>query len=130
MTRDEKLEKLVSAMWALGLDCGSQIAQILKEKYPKAAVFVLYRSAIAIEYDEEKRQLQLHMSGDPHAWGKDITPENVEEMTETYTITGDRFGPRFLDSTGDWVTFVSVAEETQRFLSSLKEDTQDSVEVK
>jgi len=83
----EFMEKFVKH----GMGCGEQIGNILQKDYPKALVLPLYRSAVAIEYDEEERVIRLHCAGDPHVWGKDLIKDNIEE--DTYVISGNRFGP-------------------------------------
>lgn len=78
---------------AIGItgNCGEKIAEILRKRYPKAIVYPLRRSAIAIQYLPDKKHVKIITSGDPHVWGQDITEENVTE--ERFRITGDRFFP-------------------------------------
>ena len=87
-----------------GLECGEIIEEILKKRHPKATVYPLYRTAIAIEREGE--QVHLYTAGDPHVWGLEITDKNLRE--DHYLITGDRFGPRFYLLYGDGYFDVSV----------------------
>jgi len=86
--------KVTRRFLARGFVCGRKIADILRERHPKAQVYPLYRSAVAIEYDSENKTVKIYAAGDPHAWGGDITPENVTE--EVYLIVGNRFGPKVM----------------------------------
>ena len=82
-----------------GMGCGDKIGDILQKRHPKAQVFPLYRSAVAIEFDKEERIIRLFTTGDPHVWGQDIIDKNIHEMD--YIITGNRFGPFFHHIIGD-----------------------------
>jgi len=97
---DERFDALgqaiVRAMVLIGNECGERIAEILKKKHPDATVYPLYRSAVAIEYDERERKLIFYLAGDPHAWGNDITEETVDEITTVQVLIGDRYGPEIL----------------------------------
>lgn len=91
MSEKEKVEEFTKKFVAHGLSCGEQIGAILKKRHPKAQIFSLYRSAIAIEFDEQERIIKIFGAGDPHAWGKDLITKNIDE--EEFFIIGNRFGP-------------------------------------
>jgi len=73
-----------------GMECGEEIAKILREMGHEI-VFPLYRMAVIVEHEEDC--LRLRFFGDPHAEGKDITPENIREMETVVEFYGDRFCP-------------------------------------
>jgi hypothetical protein len=89
----DSLDKFMKEFIAFGMGCGERIAAILKKRHPKATVFPLYRSAIAIEYDPQEKVLKIFAAGDPHVLGKELVDENLTE--EEYVITGNRFSPLF-----------------------------------
>jgi hypothetical protein len=90
----KKVEKFwKETMYPKGLECGSELCTILKKQHPKAQVFKLYRSAVAVEYDEENHGLTIFAVGDPHCMGEEINEKTVSSWTQTYRIWGDRFGP-------------------------------------
>ena len=95
---DEALIKIFEEMEKMGFECGKKIAKIVRELHPEAiAVVEAYRSAFAI-LPPEKDKIIILMYGDPHAFGKDLTVENVKEMKVTIEIRGDRMIPNiYLD---------------------------------
>jgi len=107
---DKQLDELVQAMVSMGNECGERIAEILKKQHPNATVYPLYRSAVAIEYDEQERELIFYLAGDPHAWGNDITEETVKKITTVRVMVGDRFGPE-LESEEDSRTLLDLVRE-------------------
>ena len=50
--------KVTRRFLARGFVCGRKIADILRERHPKAQVYPLYRSAVAIEYDSENKTVK------------------------------------------------------------------------
>ena len=99
MGEDTKVKEFTEKFVQHGMGCGDKIGEVLQKRHPKAKVFSLYRSAVAIEYDEEERIIRLFTAGDPHVWGEDLIDKNVDE-TE-YIITGNRFGPFIHQIIGD-----------------------------
>ena len=90
----------VTKFYQHGLNCGKQIAEILKKKFPEATVYALYRSAVAILYDQEEAEVRLIMAGDPHVMGRDISEKSVEEIIEEYRIVGNRYCPEIVNGLG------------------------------
>ncbi len=99
MSVDKFFDKV---MLPRGLDCGEQIAKIIKELHPDAAaVLPLYRSAIAVIPKQDKdgnKSIEIWGYGDPHVNGDDyITKENVKPFHSIVVIGGDRYGPKYYD---------------------------------
>jgi len=68
-----------------------EIAAILKKRHPDAHVYPLYGSAVAVSYDMEKRVVRLFFAGDPAAWGKPFSEENLEIVE--FEVVGSWFAP-------------------------------------
>ena len=92
-----------------GLDCGNEIAQLLKSKHEDCLIVPLYRSALAIRINEDET-MSIFAVGDPHCWGRDINDKNLEE-TE-YVISGNRFGPEFFMVWGEYCLPMKADEES------------------
>jgi len=89
--KEKEIREFMQKFVKHGMGCGEQIAKFLQKKHPNAVVYPLYRSAVAIEYDEKERSVKFFTAGDPHVFGKDLIEKNIHE-TE-YLITGNRFTP-------------------------------------
>ena len=96
----EKVKDLVEVMTKHGLSCGEEIAGYLHKWHPKAQVYVLYRSVIAVEKDEQNNVVLLYACGDPHCMGEDITEENLRTWERKWVIQGQRFGPEMMHFIG------------------------------
>ena len=59
-----------------GLDCGNEIAQLLKSEHEDCLIVPLYRSALAIRINEDET-VSIFAAGDPHAQGEDINDKNL-----------------------------------------------------
>lgn len=96
LMNDEELKKQVEEtmkeMKEKGHECGIEIRQIVIKLHPTAFVFASYRSAFAVEKDDD-RNIKISFYGDPHANGRDITPESVKEMKVDIIMVGQRYYP-------------------------------------
>jgi len=99
MEKDKKVKEFMKTFVEHGMGCGDKISAILQKRHPNAKVYPLYRSAVAIEYDEKERKIYLFTSDDPHAMGQELTDKTVTEVT--FLISGNRFGPDFYHIIGD-----------------------------
>jgi len=96
------LAEIFKAMYKRGMTCGRRIAEIARQLHPNAVlIHPLYRSAVVILPEQEEDEFKIIFYGDPHADGKEITPETVAEMKREITLTGGRYFPStiYLDKT-------------------------------
>ena len=108
---EENVENFFDKFYQHGLGCGKEIAAILHKKHPDYLVYALYRSAIAIKYDPENNHIDVFASGDPHAMGGEVNDESIAAGEIHMAITGDRWGPKFLEKRrGTWIQ-LNVDEE-------------------
>jgi len=89
----EEICRVLEKLRMAGVRCGEEIAAILKKRHPDAHVYPLYRSAVAVSYDVEKRVVRIFFAGDPTVWGKPFNEENLEEVE--FEVAGGRFAPAF-----------------------------------
>lgn len=110
MSKEEEVEAKVEKFWKdtmlpNGLNCGEQIAQIVREIHPEAvAVLPLYRSAIAVipkQGEGGDKYVEIWGYGDPHVEGEDITRVNVEPFHQVTAVSGGRYGPDYYKRFGD-----------------------------
>jgi hypothetical protein len=99
----EKVQEITKTMTEHGLSCGEEIARYLRKWHPKAQVYALYRSAIAMELDEPNGAVLLYACGDPHCMGEDLTEKNLHTWEREWVIQGQRFGPELMHFIGDHI---------------------------
>lgn len=95
----EKVDNFVQKFHEHGIECGLDMAKLIKDIHPDAiAIVPLYRSCIAIEQnDEDKKEgiATVHAYADPHWMGKDITIDTLrsDDFHAKFVIHGHREGP-------------------------------------
>ena len=105
--KDHEIKKTMQQFHKHGLNCGDEIAKVLKEMHPNAlAIVPLYRSCIVIEQSEEEKKAgscTIHAYGDPHWLGNDINEEMLKtnDIHFEYCIQGDRQRPIIMEKNSD-----------------------------